>query len=226
MNNTIKKIILRIIDISYKNQLSHIGSSITCAEIIYDIYNNKKKDDLFILSCGHSYLAQLVVLEYFRLIDSAEDISRSVGTHPKRDLENHTTISTGSLGMGLPISVGFAMIDSYRNVHCLISDGEIREGANWEALQFINNFSTKQNDHQLLNNLKIHVNANGYSALGSVNLEKLKQELSGFKNCNLLIHNTSFNEFNYPDFMYGLKAHYQVLNEEQYFILTKYYEQL
>ena len=43
-------------------------------------------------------------------------------------------ISSGSLGHGLPIAVGVALAG--RRVFCLVGDGELDEGSNWEAVQY------------------------------------------------------------------------------------------
>lgn len=49
-------------------------------------------------------------------------------------------VSTGSLGMGLSISVGIAIayLDNGYNsrVYCLLGDGEMQEGSNWEAIMY------------------------------------------------------------------------------------------
>lgn len=49
-------------------------------------------------------------------------------------------VSTGSLGMGLSISVGIAMANLNKNyptrVFCLLGDGEMQEGSNWEAIMY------------------------------------------------------------------------------------------
>jgi transketolase len=43
-------------------------------------------------------------------------------------------ISSGSLGHGLPIAVGVTLAG--RRVFCLLGDGELDEGSNWEAVQW------------------------------------------------------------------------------------------
>ena len=63
-----KKLYRRLLDICYENKLHHLGSYFSCLHIIDDIYKNKGKDDIFILSNGHAVVAlyvfafQLVVL--------------------------------------------------------------------------------------------------------------------------------------------------------------------
>jgi transketolase N-terminal domain/subunit len=55
----------RILEIAFKNKLSHLGSYLSSLEIIEEIYKNKKSEDIFILSSGHAALALYVVLEAY-----------------------------------------------------------------------------------------------------------------------------------------------------------------
>src|SRR2546427_251920 len=61
-NKDLKK---RIIEISYKNKLSHIGSCLTAVDIIDEIYAIKKPNEKFILSSGHAGLALYCVIEKY-----------------------------------------------------------------------------------------------------------------------------------------------------------------
>src|SRR3990167_4248160 len=108
----------KILDISKKLGLSHIGSSLTALPIIEEIYKIKKPDEKFVLSNGHAHLAHLVVREKYEeiKIDKIHDIHCN--------FKDGCDVSTGSLGQGLPIAVGMALADRSRNVYCLISDGE------------------------------------------------------------------------------------------------------
>ena len=66
----------RILNISYKNKLSHISSNLTAVGIIDEIYCVRKDSDPFILSSGHAGLALYVVLEKFYGLN-AENYTRS-----------------------------------------------------------------------------------------------------------------------------------------------------
>ena len=55
----------RILEIAYKNKLSHLGSYLSSVEIIDEIYSKKKSEDIFILSSGHAALALYVILEKY-----------------------------------------------------------------------------------------------------------------------------------------------------------------
>ena len=202
--NTLER---RIIDISYKHGLTHIGSCLTSVNVIDKIYQVKKKDDPFILSNGHAALALYVVLEKWEGKD-AEKLWEKHGTHPNRDLKDGIYCSTGSLGMGITVAVGMALADRKSKVYVLMSDGECAEGAVWEALQV----AAKQR----LENLNIAVVCNGYSAYGRVDVDDLDTRLNAFY--PTLCFRT--NLFNLPDFMQGFNGHYLKLNKRQYQELT------
>jgi len=198
--NTLER---RIIDISYRHGLTHIGSCLTSVNVIDKIYQVKKKKDPFILSNGHAALALYVVLEKYEGKD-AEKLYLKHGTHPSRDLGDGIYCSTGSLGQGITVAVGMALADRKSKVYVLMSDGECAEGAVWEALQVASK--------QRLENLNIAVVCNGYSAYGRVDVDDLDTRLNAFY--PTLCFRT--NLFNLPDFLQGLSGHYLKLDEKQY----------
>ena len=198
INKDLKK---RIIEISYKHKLSHLGSVLTAVDIIEEIYQQKKPDEKFCLSSGHAGLGLYVVIEKHEGVD-AEKIFEHHGVHPDRCKECHLDCSTGSLGMGLPISVGMALAipDGYKNVYCLISDGECAEGSIWEALRIIH--------EQKIKNLKVYVNWNGWAAYKKTDLS-----LTAFVLLNPFIFRSTKPEL---PFLKDQDAHYKVMNEEEY----------
>ena len=167
----INKLENRIIEISKKYNLSHIGSCLTAVNIIDNIYRKILNDDIFILSSGHAGLALYCVIEKYFDID-AEELYKKHGVHPNKDRNNHIICSSGSLGLGLSIAVGHALANKKRNVYCLISDGECAEGIIWESLAFIKEQSIK--------NIFVYVNCNGFSAYKKVDLDYLKNRLKSF----------------------------------------------
>lgn len=190
----------RIIDISKKLKLSHLGSCLTAVPIIDNIYNKMTSDDIFILSSGHAGLALYVVLEKYFGLD-AYSLFKKHGVHPNRCLEDKIYLSTGSLGMGITVAVGAALASPHKKIYCLLSDGECAEGSVWESLAFAYN---KQ-----ITNLEIYVNANGFSAYDKVNLNYLKSRLQVFfPKINFI--NTSILDSSLP--LNGtLDDHYKVL---------------
>ena len=57
------KLELRVLEISHKLKLSHISSCLNAVNIIDNIYQVMKPEDIFVLSAGHLGLALYVVLE-------------------------------------------------------------------------------------------------------------------------------------------------------------------
>jgi len=204
----------RIIDISYKKKLAHIGSCLTAVDFIDEIYAQKKPNEKFVLSSGHAGLALYVVLEKYNHPDygkSAVEIYNHHGTHPDRCISCGLDCSTGSLGQGLPIAVGMALADRSKNVYCLISDGEMAEGSIWESLSIINDL--------LLLNLKIYINLNGWAAYREVNKAQLIQRMQWFNYGKIQenIHiRLTMPEKEYPAWLREQIAHYKVLNEKEY----------
>jgi transketolase len=186
----------RIIEISKKYKLSHIGSNLTSANIIDEIYYLKKDDEPFVLSMGHAALALYVVGEAFYGIN-AEESYLTQGNHPKRSKSLKIDCSSGSLGLGLPLSVGMALADRSKNVYCLISDGECFEGSVWESLNIIRKYK--------ITNLKLYLNYNGWSAYDKVEpwmIDNIKMLMPSIK-----VVETSVEDYG----LSGLSAHYVTL---------------
>ena len=59
----IQKLTNRILEISRKNDLSHVGSCLSVLPLLIEIYENKAPEDLVVLDGAHSHLAHLVVME-------------------------------------------------------------------------------------------------------------------------------------------------------------------
>lgn len=93
---------------------------------------------------------------------------------------NGVEFSTGSLGHGLSFGVGKALAAKIRSekwrTFVVMSDGEMDEGSNWEALMFA--------AHNKLNNLTAIVDYNKLQSLDSVahtlGLEPLVDKLTAF----------------------------------------------
>jgi len=191
----------RIVEIAHENKIGHIGSCLTTLPILDYIYKNKEKDDIVVLSSGHAGIALYVVLEKYEGRD-ANELYLKHGVHPNRDIANGIHVSTGSLGSGITIAVGYALANRKRNVHVVISDGECAEGSVWESLAYIRNAG--------LTNCKVHVNVNGYSAYDKVNKWYLWLRLKSF-NWRTRVWFTQLPNF---PFLQGLQAHYHVITNE------------
>jgi len=139
----------------HRANASHIGASLSVADLLAVLYGsalrvdplrpNCPERDRFILSKGHAAAALYAVLAergFFPLdwLDTyCLDGSRLPG-HVTRHGVPGVEVSTGSLGHGLPVACGMALAakrdgKSYRVV-VVLSDGELDEGSNWEAILF------------------------------------------------------------------------------------------
>lgn len=198
----------RIIEITYKKGLSHIGSSLTAVDIINDIYQKKEKDEEFVLSSGHAGLALYVVLEKYEGLN-AEEIFDHHGVHPDRCSECHISVSSGSLGHGLGIALGMALADRSKNVYCLISDGECSEGSLWEAMRV--------QKELYVDNLFVTCNINGWGAYKQINPMQLRNQLEYMSWVK-----SEFTSLNgYPAWLQDQDAHYLTLDKEKYQELLK-----
>lgn len=217
----------RILEISYQSTYSHLGSCLSSLDLIDAIYKYKDNDEIFILSNGHAGVALYVVLESHGLL--TDKIIKSLTIHPHRNPKIGITVSTGSLGHGLPIALGMAVADKSKNVYCMISDGECSEGSIWESLHLAKLLK--------LDNLKIIVNANGWGAYNPISLSDLAKRIKAFgghmikvdgHKSNLIIKGlktrvkksplvifakTTVEQF---PFLKGQDAHYYVMKEEDY----------
>jgi len=186
----------RIIDITYQEKLSHLGSCLTTYPILKHIYETKGPSDRVVLSSGHSGLALYVVLEELYGTDPVK-LLHDFGIHPVRDPERKIEVSSGSLGSAILVACGMALGNPYNKIHCVISDGECAEGSVWEALTFA---------HTRLSNLVVHVNVNGYGAYDSVDPKYLIRRLRAFLP-SIRIWRTSAESI-----VPGLAAHYFVMS--------------
>jgi len=188
----------RIIDISYRHQLTHVSSCLNTVNLLAGIYEQRKDDEPVILDNGHAGLALYVVLESKGLCD-AEAMVRKHGVHPNRDMEHGIWCSSGSLGQADTVAVGMALADRNRLVWLVTSDGACMEGAYYEA-------SRVSNEHCY--NLKIHIVFNGLGAYGETD----ERNIAHYEN----VHAYTVNQDYYPSWLRGLKGHYLKLTKEQY----------
>jgi transketolase len=193
---TSKEIREMCLKINHISQTSHLGSSLSISDIInilfFEIIKLNKKNlnsplrDKFILSKGHACLCIYVSL-FLKKIINKNDLynygknNSFLMTHISHKVPG-VEFSTGSLGHGLPFATGKALYAKKFNknwhTYCLLSDGELNEGSNWESLLF--------SSHHKLNNLTIIVDYNKIQSFGNtnevINLEPLEEK---FKSMNL-----------------------------------------
>lgn len=189
----------RIIMNSHKTKTPHLGSCLSCVDILIAMYFYKLKinpkepkaadRDRFILSKGHGAAAlfQILAMKGFyeeSLLDNYGQNGSLFAEHPPApDYLPGIEAATGSLGHGLPIGVGMALSSRVSsnefNVYVLLGDGECNEGSIWEA--------ATMSAAQKLTNLYVFVDANKWQAtdrssdlVGSTNL-KDKWEAFGWQ---------------------------------------------
>lgn len=141
--------------------------------------------DRLILSKGHGCAGVYAALAETGFI-SAEELA-TYGQNGSR-LMTHIShkvpgveFSTGSLGHGLPFGCGKALAAKRRRQNwrtfVLLSDGELDEGSNWEAIMFA--------AHHRLDNLVAIIDYNGIQSLGTVeevmDLHPLAEKFRAFR---------------------------------------------
>lgn len=155
----------------------HLGASFSLVEIMRVLYddvlryepkNPKWFDrDRCILSKGHGCLALYVMLAEKGFFPEEElwkfcQSDGILGGHPEHKVPG-VEASTGSLGHGLSIGVGFALNARYEKADyrtfVIIGDGESNEGSIWEAAMCASKYR--------LSNLTVMVDYNKHQSYGS-----------------------------------------------------------
>lgn len=130
----------------------HLGSACSLVEILRVLYDEILRydpkqphwplRDRCILSKGHGCLALYAILadKGFFPMEELEKFCRAdgiLGGHPEHGKVPGVEASTGSLGHGLAIGIGFALAAEHgrlgHRVFVVMSDGECNEGSVWEA---------------------------------------------------------------------------------------------
>lgn len=204
---SLKNLQTRLLEQCFKYSKHHLGSSFSTLPILIEIYNRLKSEDRVVLSNGHAASALYVVLEQYTGQDS-DYLFQYMGDHPKRDCSRGVFCSTGSLGMGITIAVGMALVNPDSKIYCVISDGECAEGSVWESLRFAKRAK--------LENLIIFVNINGWSAYDAIDPQMLEDELRAIYPSIEIRKSDGF-----PFEQEGLRAHYMKMEEAQYLDLRE-----
>ena len=181
MNNKILSLIrFSILKSCFQTKEGHIGSSFSIIEILYVIFKRYIKKNFFILSKGHASIGVYAIMYHLKLIpkktfDSFCKIDSKLGGHPDSTKLPILNFSTGSLGHGLPNSVGLGYALKLKNIKkkiiCLLGDQELMEGTTWESLHAIENYKLK--------NIVIIIDRNN-SDFRSIKFLNLKKKLSVF----------------------------------------------
>jgi transketolase len=178
----------------HRAKASHIGSALSIADVLAVLYGKALRFDAsnpthpnrdrLILSKGHACVAV-----YAALAEAGVISSKDLQTYGEdfSDLMNHIShkvpgveFSTGALGHGLSFAVGKSLYAKQSranwSTYVILGDGEMDEGANWEALMFAS--------HHRLNQLVAVIDCNNLQSLTTVQktlgLEPLKDKLLAF----------------------------------------------
>ncbi|NNM53258.1 MAG: transketolase [Spirochaetales bacterium] len=183
-----------ILKLAKYGSAGHIGPSFSLVEILVTLYNkfikldwenkNNNQRDILALSKGHGVMALYGIFKEFDWITESDMKNYFSPSNTLKGLSSSQVdrieVSGGSLGHGLPVSVGIAFSQkklNYRSkTYCIVGDGELNEGSNWEALMFA--------AHQKLDNLVVIVDHNKFQAMGTTAdvlfLGDLKQKFISF----------------------------------------------
>lgn len=158
MAATIRRDALRMA-LSSGNLGAHIAPALSCAEIFgvlyscvlrYDVERPAMPErDRFLISKAHCVLALYSALSQIGLIgremlDTFEKNGSPLAGHPTANIDMGIEYSGGSLGQAMSVAVGMAL-DAKQSgrshrVFVLLGDGELNEGANWEAFMSASHF--------------------------------------------------------------------------------------
>lgn len=141
-----------IVEMCTGGEGGHVGGSLSLVDILVTLYFDvmridpeRPEDparDLFILSKGHGAIGLYATLAARGFLTEEQLATYGkpgslLSAHPTRKVRG-VEMPTGSLGHGLPLSVGFALsarlAGTDRCHYVVTGDGELQEGSNWEAV--------------------------------------------------------------------------------------------
>ena len=216
-----KDIRIKCLQLCHKYKASHLGGSFSIADILSVLYFNflktKTSDpqwvdrDRVFYSKGHACTALYSVLElkgfFTGLLDKFTENDSEFTSHVNSKVPG-VELSTGSLGHALSVACGTALalkIDTKAaKTICIVSDGELNEGSNWEAILFA--------PHHKLNNLLLIVDYNKIQSFGTteevLDLNSLPDKFEAF-NWNVI----EINGHDHNEILQSLKQFESVQNE-------------
>jgi len=162
----------------------YVGQALGIADLLAVLYFHEMKDDRFVLSIGHYSIALYAALAEKGVIPMEELDTYGVdGSRLPMSGDDRCPgfeITGGSLGQGLSQAVGMAlglrMDRRPSRVFALISDGELQEGAIWEAAMAA--------AHYRLDRLFVFVDCNNQQADGPpasvMGIEPVREKWAAF----------------------------------------------
>lgn len=184
----------RSLELGFLKKASHLGGAFSIVEILSFLYGHHlnvspknfqdPKRDRFFYSKGHACTSLYATLEYFGFVKKEElDSFTENGSNFTSHISHHVNgveLSTGSLGHALSVATGVALAGRIKGldykVVCIVSDGELNEGSNWEAIMFL--------AHHKLSNLTLVVDYNKLQSFGRtkdvLDLDSLNDKFHSF----------------------------------------------
>lgn len=173
--NFIREFSLRLV---HKAQASHIGSALSITDLLAVLFTNQdifylpspeeNSRDRLLLSKGHACVALYSALYYKKFFTYEELFSYgddfSIFMNHASHFVPGIELSTGALGHALSVACGKCLAAKLENKNwrsiVILSDGELQEGSNWEALMFA--------AHYKLDNLIACIDFNNLQSLTTV----------------------------------------------------------
>ena len=118
---------------------AHIAPSLSLVEIALAVLKNYESGrDTFVLSKGHGALGYYAAMHQMGILTDEQFATFEINGgefpgQPSRTKNNCIDYSSGSLGMGLCYGVGTALASPETMTYVIMGDGELNEGAVWEA---------------------------------------------------------------------------------------------
>lgn len=183
--DTAREARLSVLKLIHKAQTSHIGSNFGAIDLLTVVFDKLDFDkDRFILSAGwkaaalYHFLWKRGRITKKELDSYCQPGSKFIGL--AEPIIPDIPFAGGSMGMGLPASVGFAMAKKMKSeegrIFCFMSDGEMQCGTTWEAALIAAQHQT--------NNLVVIVDCNGFQAMGKtkdiLSTDPLKKKWEAF----------------------------------------------
>ena len=201
-----REIRLDLMNMFCHSKSGHPGGSLSSIEIISTLYNKVMRvdpanpqwpeRDRFVFSKGHGAPALYAVLAHKGFLPVEELTTfRKYGSrlqgHPDSKKTPGVDASTGSLGQGVSIAVGFALgarlAGKDYHTYVLLGDGEMQEGQVWEAAMAAAHYQLDNLTFILDNNgLQIDGTNEQVMSLGDIHL---KMAAFGFKVIEVDGHN-------------------------------------
>jgi transketolase len=162
----------KVIEYHKITQTGHVGSSLSCVEIMTALfYKVMKDDDIFILSKGHASGTYYVILNDKGKLPTER--LYSLEWHPTLNPEYGINATTGCLGHGISIALGMAIAEPNHKVFVLLGDGECDEGQVWEAMKLASELH--------INNLYIVIDCNKFQAFKiATDINTLERRFTAF----------------------------------------------